>query len=310
MRTAPDTGRTRFPALGTTVELLAIPATSLPVALAILRKELADIDMACSRFRDDSELMALNRADGGWKTVSPLFLEAVVTALVAAAQSQGAVDPTIGPALGLLGYDCDFSQIAKTGPAALLTLRPAAGWRRVGVDTAGGRLRLPAGVELDLGATAKALAADRASTAGARATGGSILISIGGDLATSGPVPPDGWLVRVTDDHRGPVEAAGQTVTLAGGALATSSTTARSWRRGDQLVHHIVDPTSGAPAHGPWRTVSAAAATCVDANTATTAALVRGEDAVPWLRQTGLPCRLVSHGGEVMALNGWPQEVA
>ena len=310
MRTLEAAGRTSFPALGSTAELLTFPAAFLPLARGLLLGELADVDLACSRFRDDSELAGLNRQAGQWVPVGPLLLAAVQAALVAARQTEGAVDPTVGPALRLLGYDCDFPRVAKTGPPLVLSVGPAAGWHKIEVDAAAGRVRIPAGAELDLGATAKALAADRAAARLARATGAGVLVSLGGDLATAGPSPPGGWLVRVMDDHRGPADAPGQTVTLTGGALATSSTTARAWRRGHQQLHHIIDPATGAPAHGPWRTVSAAAASCVEANTATTAALVRGESAVSWLQETGLPCRLVDHEGQALALNGWPEEAA
>ena len=115
--------------------------------------------------------------------------------------------------------------------------------------------------------------------------------------------------MRVTDDHRGPLDAAGQNVYLGSGGLATSSTLTRAWRRGELAVHHIVDPSTGRPASGPWRTVSVAAASCVDANTAATAAIVRGSGAGEWLQQFGLPARLVAQDGAVTALCGWPEEL-
>ncbi|HZD66226.1 MAG TPA: FAD:protein FMN transferase, partial [Acidimicrobiales bacterium] len=76
--------------------------------------------------------------------------------------------------------------------------------------------------------------------------------------------------------------------------------------RGTEVLHHIVDPATGAPAGGPWRTVSVAAGTCVDANTAATAAVVRGEDAPAWLGDRGLPARLVAWDGTVRVVAGWP----
>jgi FAD:protein FMN transferase len=301
-------GRARFAAWGTTAELLPWPAEAMEPAMAILQRELVAIDAACSRFRQDSELTRFNASTGRWVEVSPLFLEALETALVAARQTGGAVDPTIGPALCRLGYDVDFASVPPDGPAPTVTYRPAAGWGRVAVDRDGRRARAPRGTGLDFGATAKALAADRASRRIFSATSAGTLVALGGDVSVNGPPPPGGWPVRVTDDHRAPVDAVGQTVTLTGGGLATSSTTTRSWQRGGRTVHHIVDPTTGEAATGPWRTVSVAAATCVDANTASTAALVQGQGAGAWLGSTGLPARLVAHDGEVLRLNGWPEE--
>jgi thiamine biosynthesis lipoprotein len=170
------------------------------------------------------------------------------------------------------------------------------GWRVVKLSA--GTRRMPAGVTLDLGATAKALAADRAARAAAAAAGCGVLVSLGGDLATAGPASR--WRVRVTDDHA--ADDGGETVEIAGGGLATSSTTVRRWAGG----HHIVDPATGAPAAAPWRTVSVAAATCVDANVASTAAIVLGAGAPGWLAERRLPARLCARDGEITRVAGWP----
>ena len=53
-----------------------------------------------------------------------------------------------------------------------------------------------------------------------------------------------------------------------------------------------------------------AAATCVDANAASTAALVKGPVAEPWLHGVGLPARLVHDDGRVRVLGGWPEQEA
>lgn len=104
----------------------------------------------------------------------------------------------------------------------------------------------------------------------------------------------------------GAAEPPGQLVRLASGALATSSVRCRQWRRGGRTLHHIVDPRTGLPAAGPWRTASVAAATCAEANAAATAAIIAGEQAAPWLAAQGLPARLVAHDGAVRLIGGWP----
>lgn len=297
-----------FGALGTTAVLVACPAESTQPALEVLREELALIDKTCSRFREDSELVHLNALSGHWTAVSATLLEAIEVALVAARQTEGAVDPTIGVAVRLLGYDRDFSKVAPDGPALELVATPAPGWQHVEVDRGRSRVRIPAGVEIDLGATAKALAADKAARRAARSTGAGVLVGLGGDLSMAGEPPEGGWVVRVTDDHRGPLDAFGQTVSVESGGLATSSVVARSWKRGDRTLHHIVDPATGMPAGGHWRTVSVAASTCVDANTAATAALVKGAAAPEWLEASLLPARLVAADGQVRTVGAWPSE--
>jgi thiamine biosynthesis lipoprotein len=172
------------------------------------------------------------------------------------------------------------------------------------LDHEAATIRIPAGVTIDLGATAKALGADRAAARAFDAAGCGVLVSLGGDIALCGPPPEEGWAVRVTDDHRDGAGAPGQSITLRSGGLATSSTTVRRW--GD--VHHLLDPRRGRPADGPWRTVSVAASCCLDANIASTAAIVRGRPALAWLQSQGLPSRLVSLDGRVVHAGGWPDE--
>ena len=80
----------------------------------------------------------------------------------------------------------------------------------------------------------------------------------------------------------------------------------RRWVRGSRTLHHLIDPRTGGPVDSPWRTASVAAATCVLANTAATAAIVMGPAAIPWLEDAGLPARLVGQDGELVRVGGWP----
>jgi thiamine biosynthesis lipoprotein len=135
-------------------------------------------------------------------------------------------------------------------------------------------------------------------------------VSVGGDIATSGPAPAGGWQIRVTDDHRHRPSAPGQTVSIHSGGLATSSTAVRRWSHGGRTMHHILDPRTGEPSSSTWRTVSVAAASCADANIASTASIVRGSAAPAWLASLGLPARLLDADGEVTTVGAWPAEVA
>jgi thiamine biosynthesis lipoprotein len=295
-----------FPALGTTAIGAVDREDALAEAELLLRRELDAVDAACSRFREDSELSEVNRRAGEMVHVGPYLLRAIEVALDAAEASGGSVDPTVGRALGELGYDRDFVLIAgRAGPGAP-RLRPAPGWRGVRVDRERSCIRVPRGTSLDLGATAKAMAADRAAERIGAATGAGTMVALGGDIALAGAAPAGGWAIRVTDDHR-LIEGRGETVAISAGGLATSSTTVRRWSAGRIERHHLVDPATGDAADAPWRTVSVAAPTCVDANVASTAAIVRGRTAAEWLGARGLPARLVGHDGEVLRLNGWPE---
>jgi FAD:protein FMN transferase len=304
-------------ALGTTVELRSTESGKLADARSAVERELAAIDRACSRFRADSELSQLNARAGRPFAASALFVEALALALDAAQLTDGAVDPTVGRALELAGYDRDWSLLAEArGESeprdalrpATITARHRSGWRTVELDPDMRVVRVPAGVHLDLGATAKALAADRAADAAYAASGEGVLVALGGDIATAGTAPAGGWRVRVTDDHRSDASAPGQTVAIHAGGLATSSTTVRRWSHAGHTMHHLIDPATRSPVDSCWRTVSVAAADCLQANIATTASIVRGYDALAWLGGHELPARLQSHDGRVATIGGWPAQ--
>jgi thiamine biosynthesis lipoprotein ApbE len=293
-------------ALGTLTRLVVTEPRCLAEARRLLEANLAAVDLACSRFRADSEICTLH-ATGG-QQVSALLAEAIAVALRAAELTDGDVDPTVGAAMSAIGYDRDFEQIpGADGPP--VTVRTIPGWRQVRLD--GQLLTLPEGVQLDLGATAKAWAADRSAARIAEQVGCGVLVSLGGDIAVAGPAPEDGWRIRVQDVTSEPDETPVgpyALVAIRDGGLATSSTHARRWQRGGDVLHHILDPRTGLPAEPVWRTVSVAAATCADANAASTAAVIRGRAALGWLARLGLPSRLVDATGAVFTVAGWPED--
>ena len=146
-------------ALGTLVQLVVTDPLCLAEARRLLTDDLAEVDLACSRFRADSEILALRTVKDRPARVSPLLAEAIAVALRAANLTDGDVDPTVGAAMSAIGYDRDFEQIQRIGPPLALIVRRVPGWREVHLE--GQSLTMPAGVQLDLGATAKAWAADR-----------------------------------------------------------------------------------------------------------------------------------------------------
>ena len=299
-----------FAALGTTATIVLTDGNVRDRALAVLGAELDAIDLAASRFRPDSELSRLNAAGGRPCPASPLFLEAVDASLRAARLTGGLVVPTVGGALDAVGYDRDFAAVAVTGPALRIELRPVPGWQAVRVDRDAATVQVPSGVELDLGATAKALCADRAARAVVAETGSGVLVNLGGDISVAGPPPEEGWVVRMAHHHAEPPETAGPTLSLRSGGLATSSTSVRRWARGGQTMHHLIDPSTGGPAEEYWRTVSVAAGSCLDANIASSAAVILGPAAPEWLRSRHLPARLVDPADRVTMVAGWPADPA
>ncbi len=301
------TYQSQFQALGTTAVVAVTSPRRLSAASTVVAVELAAVDRAYSRFRPDSELMRLCGRAGHTVPVSPLLAAALAAALHAAESTGGLVDPTVGAAVSALGYDRDFASVTDSH-LALPSERATPGLSAIEFDPTRRTACVAPGTQLDLGATGKALAADRAAARAAAAAGCGVLVSLGGDVAVAGRAPEGGWAIGIADDHRAQVSAIDQTIAIDRGGIATSSTTTRSWRCAGENCHHIVDPARGRSAEVVWRTVSVAAGSCVEANTASTAAIVDGHRAVARLRRVGLPARLVAAGGEVVTVGGWPGE--
>jgi thiamine biosynthesis lipoprotein len=210
-----------------------------------------------------------------------------------------------------IGYDADFDRIRTPGAAIEVRLEAVPGWRAVELAADRRSVRIRAGVELDLGSVGKGLAADLAARAaleamGAEASAAGVLVSLGGDLAALGAPPPGGWRILLAEVSETSPDGEGEVVAIRGGAVATSSTTVRRWSRGDVTFHHLVDPRTGGPVDSPWRTATVVAGTCVDANTAATAAIVLGERAESWLHEVDLPARLVATDGSIVTVGRWP----
>lgn len=294
----------------TTMRLVTPQAADLSAAREIVDAVLDDVELAASRFRPDGEILQISI--GAPVRVSQTLTELLAAALDAARVTGGAVDPTVGSMLVDLGYDRDIDAVRHGQARVEIAMTRRATWRDIRLDEANRTVTLPRGVVLDLGATAKAWAADRCAQAVAMELGIAVLVSLGGDIATVGPTPgplagptaaPLGWDVLVRDRDEDPAAM----VHLPDGlAVATSSTQQRTWRGSGMQLHHIIDPATGMPAQRYWRSVTVVAQDCVTANIWSTAALVRGGDAVRVLRELGLPARLVTMAGQVRLLGGWP----
>jgi len=290
----------------TTVRLAVADPHHLPAAKRLVDRELAGVERAASRFRPDSELRRLAVRRGRPTRVSDILSEMLEVALAAAHATSGAVDPTLGDALAALGYDRDYPEVAEATrrrDGVRVVRRPAPGWQRIELDAARRVVSVPADVRLDLGATAKAWAADRCARVVADRLGIGVLVSLGGDIATAGAGPDRGWRVLVRDQPHDPAAL----VTLpSGGAVATSSTRSRQWQRQGRELHHILDPATCLPVQPVWRSVTVAAGTCVEANTWSTAAVVRGRGAAGLLAARHLAARLVLEDGVPVHVGGWP----
>ena len=301
-----------FRAIGTTATVVVQQPADAEPAVRVLTAELAAIDLACSRFRQDSELQLLHANAGRTVGVSALLFEALSVAWVGAELTGGAVDPTVGNAIAALGYDADLREVRARAAGPPRALGHVAGYHHVQLNARDRTVRIPRGVRLDLGSSAKALAADRAVARIADRIGAGALVSLGGDVAVAGPPPAAGWPIGIARRSSTPLDQVDQVVAIGQGGLASSGTSARTWTAGDREVHHIIDPRSGDCVEPYWSVVSATGSSCVEANLVTTAAIVWGARALHELNRHRFAqaVRLVRADGAVFSLHGWPGELA
>ena len=307
---APGLTARSFRAIGTTATVVVADGDAAETAADFLQHELDAIDVACSRFRRDSELQFVHEHAGEVVLVSPLLFEALQVACDVALRTGGAVDPTVGNAMEALGYDRDLDAVLAGPPTPSRALGRVAGYSHVQLNPADRTVRIPRGVRLDLGSSAKALAADRAAARVARSVGAGALVSLGGDVAAAGLPPAGGWPVGIARESSTPAANVDQVVAIQRGGVASSAPLARTWTAGGRALHHVVDPETGDCAEAYWALVSATGASCVEANLVTTAALVWGHRALERLACFSQSVRLVRADGEVFSVNGWPLGVS
>lgn len=286
------------------VEVSVAEPLLLGAARALTTDVMRSVSAAVNRFDPASELSAVNRRAGAMTPVSSLCDVLVAAALKAAELTGGACDPTVGAHVVAAGYDRDIADV-RHSPGMQTASPTPPDWRRVRRNRALRLVGVPAGMALDLGATAKAWTAQRCAERIHTELGTPALVSIGGDACAAG-APERPWRILVSEQPGGP----GQLVTLDHGALTTSTTTVRTWTRQGRRVHHIIDPRSGQPSTGRWRSASVWADEAVLANAVSTAVVAHAEVTDDLLARTRVSARLVDLDGRVRLVQDWPSEGA
>jgi thiamine biosynthesis lipoprotein len=246
-----------------------------------------------SRFLPDSELAQLNRADTPI-TVSEEMLELLIRARAHSNDTSGVFEPAVGAAMRACGYDRSFAGRSLDRDAAP-TAAPFASICMLEIDEERRRVTRPPHVEIDFGGFLKGLTADRAAALAPDA----VLIDAGGDAVLRGAPPgQEGWTVEIED----PGDAA-RTIgilVVRDHAVATSAANRRTWRRGSQVMHHLIDPHSRAPARTDVAQATVLAATAEEADVMAKVVFVLGaEPATRELERRGLRAVLVLHDGTI-----------
>jgi thiamine biosynthesis lipoprotein len=249
-----------------------------------------------SRFLPDSELAQLNRAHGPI-TVSGELLELLLRARAHAIDTDGIFEPAVGAAMRASGYDRSFT-LRRLDRDAPPTTTPRAGVEMLDIDENMRRVARPPHVEIDLGGFLKGRTADRA----AALASGAVIVDAGGDAVLRGAPPGGaGWTVEI-EDPNDPARTIG-TMVVRDQAVATSAANRRRWRRGTQVMHHLIDPRTRAPAQSDLAQVTVLAPTAELADVMAKVAFVLGSvQATRELDRRGLSAVLVLQAGAIQTV--------
>ncbi|HXD54063.1 MAG TPA: FAD:protein FMN transferase [Solirubrobacteraceae bacterium] len=246
------------------------------------RRWLEACDERLSRFRPDSELVALNDDPSPVVSCRPLLLSAVQAAIRAAALTGGLVDATLLGEIEAAGYRDSLAGAVPVPLAQALpdtpVRRPAGArtgsrWREIHVDRAAGTVSRPPGLRIDSGGVVKGMAADVV----ARTLDGHsrFVVDAAGDLAIGG-VDARAVPYEVAVEHPLTGEHV-HNVRVGEGGIATSGLNSRMWRRADgSIAHHLLDPATGLPAWTGLLMVTAVGPSAFEAETLAKWALLSG----------------------------------
>lgn len=246
----------------------------------VVAAEAARIEAKFSRYRPDSVIGRLNGSGG-----RPLEVDDETAALIGfAAQchtlSDGAFDITSGVLRRVWRFD-GANRVPTV--AEVEAVRPLIGFSKL--TWAPPRLSVPAGMEIDFGGIGKEYAVDRALALTTAGFNGAVLVNFGGDLAVNRAPLAGPWAVGV--ERPGSDREARLVLDVSGGGLATSGDTRRVIERDGVRYGHILDVRTGWPVQGAPRSVTVAAASCVEAGMLATLAMLRGPSAEEFLDGQG-----------------------
>jgi thiamine biosynthesis lipoprotein len=253
-----------------------VPAERAARAAAAVARRIED---KFSRYRDDSVIGRINRSGGRMVEVDKETARLLDFAAQCFEISDGLFDVTSGVLRRAWMFD-GSDRLPDT--AQVEALRALVGWRKVTWRKP--CFTLPDGMEIDFGGLAKEYAVDRALAEARLVCDAPMLVNFGGDLVVSGPrANGERWHVAIASVERdGEMSAM---LDLAQGALATSGDARRYLLKDGVRYSHILDPRTGWPVTGAPRSVTVAAASCVEAGLTATLAMLHGLRAEKFLKR-------------------------
>lgn len=254
-----------------------------------------ELERRWSRFRPDSEVNAVNDADGAPCRVSPDTVTLFERAELARTRLGGAFNPFVADRLSALGY----------GPTTRADAGPSTGPIRdasIGVLPEVAMVQLPAGLRFDPGGIGKGLAADLVVERVLAAGSTTVQVELGGDVRVAGPNWVDRpWSIEVADPRDRSRRLA--TLGIDAGAAATSSTLGTRWTNDGCEYHHLIDPATGQPSRTDVVSVTTTSTELWWAEVVAKAALLAGStEAADVLRRHGCAGLVLADTGHVQTV--------
>jgi thiamine biosynthesis lipoprotein len=246
-RVAADSVERQGFAMGTYVRLLIHGRKGNEVAEMCL-EELARLETVFDRFKEGSEISQLNAQAGtGWVRVSEDLFAALEVALDVAERSEGALDPSVAPLVDLWGLREHDGRIPDHSPPsaeAIAQLLGHVNYQEIGINRSKQQVRLPQGMQLDMGAIAKGYALDRLVTLASAQGVQSALFDLGGNIRVIGTKPNRSpWHIALRHPRR--LDDVFAVLPISGKAVATSGDYQRFFFWEGQRYSHILDPRTG-----------------------------------------------------------------
>lgn len=305
---APATTQLRGPTMGTTWSATLVVPTDVDAGTLEhgIQAELDRVVAQMSTYEDDSDLVRFNRASAGsWHVLPPEFFGVLEHALVLAADTGGAYDPTVAPLVDLWGFGAGTREHRIPDAAAIAAARERVGWQRILLDPRTRSAYQPGGVWIDLSSIAKGFATDQVGRFLERNGVTDYLVEVGGELRARGR-RADGHDWHVAIERAGAAAGAVETpdqferaFALRDLSIATSGDYRHAFEHDGRRYSHHIDPRSGWPVEHRIASVSTLARDCMQADATGTVVMVLGpEEGMAWAEQRGLAVRIALREGD------------
>ena len=241
----------------------------------LAREFIRQSEQRFTRFTEISELAELNRSAGNWFRASPEMFQVLQAARQLVEVTSGLFNPAILPALQQAGYDRSMDDLknssSRSGTVQVVEMQD---FRTIELEAATASVRLPDGMQVDLGGIAKGWIAEQAAHQLAQYAP-ACAVSAGGDMfLVNLPQAELDWEIGLEDPLHPDRDLA--TLHVLPGAIATSAITKRKWMHNGRSQHHLIDPRTGEPAITEWLSVTVFAERAVEAEVYAKALLIGG----------------------------------